>query len=54
MMRPCVGISGVCPPLCKLSELRDGTYNLADVMRFNIAMDEMLDAFNAARQQNAP
>jgi hypothetical protein len=43
-MRPCVGIVDVCPPLCKWSDLHDGTYNLADVERFNAVMDEMLDS----------
>lgn len=41
-MRPCAGIDGVCPPLCKWSDLYDGTYSLADVEMFNVAMDEML------------
>ncbi len=48
MMRPCVGIDKLCPPLCKWSDLTDGTYTLADVMRFNIAMDELVAAREAA------
>lgn len=46
-MRPCIGIPGVVPPLCRWIELQDGTYTLADVARFHIAMDQI----NAARQQ---
>ena len=53
MMRPCVGIDGLCPPLCKWVDLMDGTYSIADVMRFNITMDELTNAREAARQ-NAP
>ncbi len=50
-MRPCVGLNDVsggviCPPLCKWSDLIDGTYSIADVMRFNITMDEL----SASRQ----
>ena len=35
MMIPCIGIPGHVPPLCTWKELEDGTYNLADVYRFN-------------------
>ena len=48
MMKPCVGIDGLCPPLCRWVELTDGTYTLADVMRFHIAMDELVAAREAA------
>ena len=41
-MRPCTGVEGVCPPLCKWHELHDGTYTLADVERFNITIAELV------------
>lgn len=41
-MRPCVGIAGLCPPLCTWANLNDGTLSLADVERFNQAMDEIM------------
>lgn len=44
MMRPCVGIAGLCPPLCTWDKLVDGTLSLGDVERFNQAMDEILAA----------
>lgn len=47
-MRPCVGIDGLCPPLCKYSDLLDGTYTLADVERFNVTIDELVDMRNNA------
>ena len=47
-MRPCVGISGICPPLCTWAQLEDGTYSLADVERFNQAITEMVDTHNRA------
>nr|DAI76097.1 MAG TPA: hypothetical protein [Caudoviricetes sp.] len=40
-MTPCVGIEGIAPPLCRWHELTDGTYNLADVERFNQALAEL-------------
>ena len=43
-MRPCVGINGICPPLCRYSDLLDGTYSIADVERFNVTMDEIIKA----------
>lgn len=48
-MRPCVGVLDsrgtlICPPLCKYHELQDGTYTLADVERFHIAMHELIEA----------
>lgn len=47
-MRPCVGIDGLCPPLCRYSDLQDGTYNIADVERFNVTMDELTELRNDA------
>lgn len=35
-------------PLCSYKETQDGTYSLADILRFNIAMDEALEAYNKA------
>ena len=43
MMTPCTGVEGVCPPLCKLSELKDGTYSLYDVEMFHATIDELID-----------
>ena len=43
-MRPCVGIPGLLPPLCRWAELEDGTYTITDVLRFHIAMDEIIAA----------
>ena len=40
-MRPCTGIAGLCGPLCRWSDLEDGTYTLEHVLRFNYAMDEL-------------
>lgn len=50
-MRPCVGVIDstgcvICPPLCKYHELQDGTYTLADVERFHIAIDELIRVRN--------
>ncbi|MDD2108960.1 DUF6889 family protein [Pseudomonas asiatica] len=42
LMRPCVGIVGLCPPLCTWASLLDGTLSLADVERFHQALDEIL------------
>ena len=39
-VRTPTGIDNVCPPLCKWSDLHDGTYTITDVLRFHIAMDE--------------
>lgn len=44
MMRPCTGVHGITPPLCTWAQLNDGTYSLGDVMRFNIAIDELIEA----------
>lgn len=49
-MRPCVGIAGLCPPLCTWAQLTDGTYSLADVERFNQTILEIVDAAEQARQ----
>jgi len=49
-MRPCVGVNGLCPPLCTWSQLRDGSVTLADVERFNQAIDEVVE--NAEAQQS--
>ena len=43
LMMVCVGIDGLCPPLCKWSDLSDGTYNLCDVERFTQAMMELIE-----------
>ena len=43
LMRPCVGLEGVCPPLCTWQQLNDGTYSLADVERFNQTITELAD-----------
>lgn len=40
-MLPCTGIPGVAPPLCSWAETKDGTVTLADIQRFNYAIDEM-------------
>jgi len=47
-MNPCTGVDGVCPPLCKWSELEDGTYTLLHVLRFNEVLEEMVSAKTAA------
>jgi len=47
-MRPCVGMVGICPPLCTWAELNDGTYSLGDVERFHLTMDELKNAYIAA------
>ena len=49
-MRPCVGIVGLCPPLCMWAQLTDGTYSLADVERFNQTIGEIVEAAEKARQ----
>ncbi len=49
LMRPCVGIVGVCPPLCTWAQLEDGTLSLASVERFNQAMDELWDQYEAVK-----
>lgn len=41
-MQPCVGVVNVCPPFCTWAELHDGTYTVTDVLRFHIAMDELI------------
>lgn len=44
LMAPCVGVVGLCPPLCTFKELNDGTYSLGDVVRFHIVIDELIAA----------
>ena len=44
LMRPCVGLGQICQPLCTWAQLNDGTYTLADVERFHIVMDRLLDS----------
>jgi len=48
-MRPCTGIHGLCPPLCTWAQLLDGSLSLADVERFNQAMDELLAEYEASK-----
>jgi hypothetical protein len=48
-MRPCFGVGDVVPPLCKYSEIKDGTYSMYDILMFHIAMDEMIEAYEIAR-----
>lgn len=43
LMRPTVGIEGVCPPMCSMSEINDGTYTITDIEIMNQAMEEMLE-----------
>lgn len=43
-MRPCVGAGNVCPALCTWAQLEDETYSLADVERFNQAIDDVIEA----------
>ena len=49
MMTPCIGIEGVCPPLCKWSDLHDGTYSLYDVEIFHATIDELIEMKRKAR-----
>ena len=43
-MSPCVGIPSIgVQPFCKYSELKDGTYDLADVKMFHNTMAEIMD-----------
>ena len=42
-MTPCLGVEGVCPPLCKLHELKDGTYSLCDLEKMHAAIDELVE-----------
>lgn len=42
-MTPCVGVEGVCPPLCKLHELQDGTYSLYDLEVMHATIDELIE-----------
>jgi len=44
-MNPCTGINGVCPPLCTYKELKDGTYTISDVLRFNQVLEEHINAY---------
>lgn len=48
LMNPCVGVPDICPPLCSWHQLTDGTFTLADVEMFNQALNEMIEAYNAA------
>lgn len=48
-MRPCVGIVGICPPLCTWAQLVDGSLSIADVERFNQAMDELWSQYEALK-----
>ena len=51
-MQLCTGIDGVCPPMAKMSDFKDGTYNLVDVFHMREAMDELLNAqIQAANKQ---
>ncbi len=45
MMRPCVGVEGICPPLCCYKELIDGTYTLENVLLFNITIDDLVTQY---------
>lgn len=47
-MRPCVGVNGICPPLCTWAQLTDGTYGLEDVERFNQSIDDLVRSNNEA------
>lgn len=49
LMRPCVGIVGICPPLCTWAQLVDGSLSIADVERFNQAMDELWSQYEALK-----
>ena len=51
-MRPCVGVNGLCPPLCQYHQLTDGTYSLADVEMFNQTIDELIDIAEADSGNN--
>ena len=53
-MRPCMGVNGICPPLCTWAQLTDGTYSLEDVERFNQAIDEMVRAHREALRNSTP
>lgn len=45
LFRPCVGTPAFgVPPLCKWSELNDGTYSLLDVHQFHRVLDKYTDA----------
>lgn len=41
-MRPCMGVYGLCAPLCEWKHFEDGTYSIADAYMFNLAIDEVL------------
>ena len=47
-MRPCAGVPNIIAPLCSYRETQDGTYSLADILRFNIAIDESVAGYNSA------
>lgn len=38
-----MGVPNVCPPLCTWAQLKDGTYSMGDVERFNQTIMEMVD-----------
>jgi len=50
-MRPCVGLNGLCPPLCTWAQLNDGSVSIADVERFNQALTEMHNNWEANRPE---
>lgn len=37
-----MGVEGICPPLCTYKELKDGTYNLSDVLLFNMTIEDLV------------
>ena len=51
-MQPCVGVEGVCPPLCTYKELKDGTYTLEDVMEFHLVMSELVESKNEQHRKD--
>lgn len=46
LMRPCTGVEGVSPALCSWKDLTDGTYNIADVERFNQTLYDLVREHN--------
>lgn len=53
LWRPCTGITNICVPLAKWSDMLDGTYCIEDVLAMNVVMDEMLDAASKAKDSSA-
>lgn len=47
-MRPCAGVPSVIGPLCTYRETQDGTYNLAEILTLNIAIEEAVDGYKSA------